>query len=130
MAKGRRARLWQENQDLAEACLRHCFVQGLGDGSLDREQFKGYVAQDAYFLEAFARAYALALARCPDRQGLYALVDMLTGALEELKLHGAIRGAMGRRSRPGDARLGDAGTTRISSWPPPPRRRWAQSVPP
>ena len=54
-------RLWVDNADLAGTALAHPFVRGVADGSLPRQVFSGYVAQDAYFLEAFARAYALAL---------------------------------------------------------------------
>jgi len=50
------ARLWSDNRDLAADALAHPFVRRLGDGSLDREIFAGYVAQDAFFLESFARA--------------------------------------------------------------------------
>ena len=57
--------LWQENQDLAQACLHHPFVAGLGDGSLDQSAFERYVAQDAFFLLAFARAYARCASICP-----------------------------------------------------------------
>ena len=53
--------LWSENSDLASEALTHPFVCRLGDGSLAREIFAGYLAQDAFFLESFARAYALAL---------------------------------------------------------------------
>jgi thiaminase/transcriptional activator TenA len=55
--------LWQSHRDLANDCLKHPFVQGIASGQLARAKFQVYVAQDAYFLEAFARAYALALAR-------------------------------------------------------------------
>src|SRR5262245_59946220 len=55
--------LWQQNVRLAEACLHHHFVPGLADGTLEPEAFRRYVAQDAFFLNAFARAYALAAAR-------------------------------------------------------------------
>jgi len=55
--------LWQQNVRLAEVCLHHPFVRGLADGTLDPEAFRRYVAQDAFFLNAFARAYALAAAR-------------------------------------------------------------------
>ncbi len=79
--------LWDANQDLASACLQHSFVQGIGDGSLPRENFQQYIAQDAFFLESFGRAYALALAHSPDRRGVYAFAELLQGALEELKLH-------------------------------------------
>jgi len=79
--------LWDANRDLAETCLRHPFVRGLGDGRLPRERFQFYVAQDAYFLEAFARAYALALGHAPDREGIYSFAELIQGVLNELKLH-------------------------------------------
>ncbi len=79
--------LWQRNRDLGDACLKHPFVQGIATGQLARASFQVYVAQDAYFLEAFARAYALALARSPDREGLGVFKDLLVGVFEELALH-------------------------------------------
>jgi thiaminase/transcriptional activator TenA len=79
--------LWDRNKDLAAVCLEHAFVRRLAEGSLPLECFKAYVAQDAYFLEAFARAYALALAQSPDRQGLQQFHALIAGVLEELKLH-------------------------------------------
>jgi len=79
--------LWETNADLARVALEHPFVRGLADGTLPRESFRRYVAQDAYFLDAFARAYALALARSPDRAGMTAFFELLAGAQEELKLH-------------------------------------------
>ena len=80
--------LWEENADLARAALEHQFVRGLGHGELPLGSFKEYLAQDAFFLEAFARAYALALAQSLDRQGLHDFAELLAGVLEELKLHG------------------------------------------
>ena len=81
------ADLWRRSRDLADACLEHPFVQGIASGELPLERFRVYVAQDAYFLEAFARGYALALARCPDREGIGVLKDLLVGVFEELQLH-------------------------------------------
>jgi thiaminase/transcriptional activator TenA len=83
------ADLWRQSRDLADACLAHPFVQGIASGDLPLERFRVYVAQDAYFLEAFARGYALALARCPDREGIGVLKDLLVGVFEELELHQA-----------------------------------------
>ncbi|MDT5190433.1 MAG: hypothetical protein QOI28_2684 [Mycobacterium sp.] len=80
-------RLWADNGDLAAETLAHPFLRGLGDGSLPRGIFAGYVAQDAFFLESFARAYALALARSSDTPTLLALADLLAGVREELGLH-------------------------------------------
>ncbi len=79
--------LWKLNRDTADACLAHPFVRGIGSGDLSRERFRVYVAQDAYFLEAFARAYALALAKSPDREGIAVFKDLLVGVFDELRLH-------------------------------------------
>ena len=81
--------LWQENVEIAAACLRHPFVRGLAEGSLDSAIFRRYVAQDAFFLHAFARAYALAAARSRDAETLSAFCELLNGGWTELQLHAA-----------------------------------------
>ncbi|MDP3160330.1 MAG: TenA family protein [Reyranella sp.] len=81
--------LWATNADLAERILAHGFVRGLGDGSLPVDCFKSYVAQDAYFLEAFARAYAFCLANSTTRQDLADFADLIAGVRDELALHKA-----------------------------------------
>ena len=63
--------LWDINADWAARIRTHDFVQGLGNGSLPIENFKRYVAQDAYFLDAFARGYAFCLANGTSREDLY-----------------------------------------------------------
>jgi thiaminase/transcriptional activator TenA len=80
-------KLWQDNADLAAAALAHPFVRGIADGTLPVGLFAGYVAQDAYFLESFARGYALAIAHSPDRSALDAFADLLGGVRAELNLH-------------------------------------------
>lgn len=89
------ARLWTDSADIAANVLVHPFVQGIGDGSLPRELFAGYLAQDAFFLESFARAYALALARSPDTSTLLTLADLLAGVRQELGLHASYAGSWG-----------------------------------
>ncbi|NDJ22126.1 TenA family protein [Nostoc sp. B(2019)] len=79
--------LWTANQDLAEACLEHPFVQGIGDGTLEQSKFAYYVGQDAFFLEAFARAYSIAAAKAPDWIGFTTFHNLAGGVLEELRLH-------------------------------------------
>lgn len=81
--------LWQENRDIADACLRQPFVRGLAKGSLDSAIFRRYVAQDAFFLHAFARAYALAAARSGDTETLSTFCGLLNGVWKELQLHAA-----------------------------------------
>ena len=89
------AQLWSDNADVAAEVLAHPFVRGIGDGSLARELFAGYIAQDAFFLESFARAYALALARSPDTSTLLTLADLLTGVRQELGLHASYASSWG-----------------------------------
>jgi thiaminase/transcriptional activator TenA len=79
--------LWQENQDLAIGCLENAFVQGIGDGTLPKAKFAYYVGQDAFFLEAFARAYSIAAAKAPDWNGFGVFHNLAEGVLQELKLH-------------------------------------------
>jgi thiaminase/transcriptional activator TenA len=79
--------LWDRNRALADAALRHQFVQGIASGELARATFAHYVGQDAAFLDAFCRGYALGLAKSPDREGLTAFRELLDGAVDELRLH-------------------------------------------
>jgi len=80
-------KLWQQNQDLVEASLNHPFVQGIADGSLDQRCFAFYVAQDAFFLESFARAYSIAAAKAVDWEGFNTFHQLAGGVLAELNLH-------------------------------------------
>lgn len=85
--------LWQANQDLAQACLKHPFVQGIADGTLERKKFSYYVGQDAFFLEAFARAYSVVAAKTPDWQGFGVFHNLAGSVLAELRLHQAYAAA-------------------------------------
>jgi thiaminase/transcriptional activator TenA len=60
------AQLHEEATPIWEAIFRHPFLAGIIDGSLPLENFRYFVAQDYRYLEAFARAVALALAKAPD----------------------------------------------------------------
>lgn len=82
-------KLWAANADWAQRVLAHPFVRGLADGSLPVDSFRRYVAQDAYFLEAFARAYAYCLAQSTTRTDLQAFAGLIAGVIDELKLHAA-----------------------------------------
>jgi thiaminase (transcriptional activator TenA) len=87
--------LWQANADLAQASLQNPFVQGIGDGTLPRTKFAYYIGQDAFFLEAFARAYSIAAAKSPDWESFHTFHALAGGVLQELKLHEAYAAAWG-----------------------------------
>ena len=62
------SRLWAGIEPVYREILRHPFLDGLADGTLDRQVFRFYVIEDALYLHEFARAVAMlgALAPHPD----------------------------------------------------------------
>ncbi|MDB9313234.1 TenA family protein [Spirulina sp. CS-785/01] len=79
--------LWNNHQDIAQTCLNHPFVTGIASGTLDLDKFKFYIGQDAFFLEAFARAYSIAAAKAPDWDGFNELYQLAGAGLTERNLH-------------------------------------------
>lgn len=71
-----------------EACLRHPFVTGIGDGTLDMEKFRYFMLQDYLYLFDYARVFALGVvkARDPELMRVFAAnVDAILGG--EMKIH-------------------------------------------
>ena len=79
--------LWSSNLDLAYSSYFSPFVEGIKSGKLPLVKFQEYIAQDAFFLEAFANAYVIAITKCPDKHSVKILSDLLNGVTEELRLH-------------------------------------------
>ncbi len=86
---------WAADLDLADASLRHPFVRGLADGSLPSWRYRDYVAQDAFFLRAFADAYGHAAGRCQDDEGRALYERLRRGVDDELRLHRGVAAKMG-----------------------------------
>lgn len=87
--------LWNENADLAAAALAHPFLRGIADGSLPRDAFAAYVAQDAFFLDGFARAYGVAREHSSDEPSRAAFAELRAGVRDELRLHAAYAASLG-----------------------------------
>jgi thiaminase (transcriptional activator TenA) len=82
------AELWKSIEPIYSAILRHPFVRGLGDGSLNRECFKFYVIQDALYLREFGRALAVAAARAPEDDWIVMFAEHAANAVKvERALH-------------------------------------------
>jgi thiaminase (transcriptional activator TenA) len=79
--------LWRSNLQLVQSCLAHPFVQALRDGTLKADLFRAFIAQDAFFLLAFLKAYSVALARSDDTETIALFCELISGVREELKLH-------------------------------------------
>ena len=80
-------KLWEDNYEIAVLSLNTKFVQGLKTGSLPKNIFQEYLAQDYFFLETFARAYGLAVYKSKDKYSIRKLSELLMGVSEELILH-------------------------------------------
>ena len=79
-----------------EACLKHPFVTGIGDGTLDVEKFQHFMLQDYLYLFDYARVFALGVvkARDPELMRTFAAnVDAILGG--EMKIHRAYMKRLG-----------------------------------
>jgi thiaminase/transcriptional activator TenA len=81
---------WTATEKVQQAVLEHPFIAELSDGSLSRERFQFYLAQDARYLVGFGRALAVAAARAvePDDLAFFAGAAQDT-VLVERTLHEA-----------------------------------------
>jgi thiaminase/transcriptional activator TenA len=71
-----------------QAQHNHPFVRGIGEGTVDLEQFKRWVRQDYLFLIQYCRLFGLAAARAPDLPTLARFARLLwSTATTEMDLH-------------------------------------------
>lgn len=76
--------IWEANFD-------HPFVRGIGDGSLDEEKFKFYLAQDYVYLKDFCRFLAIGVAKSRNLDSMGRFSDLLGLTLKvEMDLHRSI----------------------------------------
>jgi len=68
--------------------LRHPFVRGLGDGTLEEERFKRWILQDYRYLEEYARVFAWAAAKADTLASMAWYASVLDLTLNtEMELH-------------------------------------------
>jgi len=80
--------LWRSIGPVYEAILKHPFVTGLADGTLDEKAFRFYVVQDAHYLRDYARALSICSARAPLEDDILMFARHAAGAIEvERSLH-------------------------------------------
>jgi len=60
--------VWKETEPLRRAIDALPFVTALGDGTLERDDFEWYLAQDALYLSEYARVLAVAAQKAPTAQ--------------------------------------------------------------
>lgn len=80
--------LWEEISGIREAIDRLDFVRGLGDGTLPKEKFDYYMAQDAAYLASYARVLAgLAVQTDVPDEGVFWAKCAANAILVERELH-------------------------------------------
>ena len=89
-------RLREAAAPIWDACLRHPFVTGIGDGSLPVEKFRYYLLQDYLYLFDYARVFALGVVKARDMalmQTFTANLDAILGG--EMEIHRAYMKELG-----------------------------------
>lgn len=67
----------------------------LNPANFCRQLFADYIAQDVFYLDAFARAYTAAIDKAPAPEVAQTLTELRAGVLEEVKLHAGYAGSLG-----------------------------------
>ncbi|MCH8611854.1 thiaminase II [Arsenicicoccus dermatophilus] len=81
---------WERSRAIRTAIDELPFVRGLGDGTLDRERFTYYMAQDALYLADYARVLATLAGQATDPDDTTFWADSArTAVAVERELHGA-----------------------------------------
>ena len=86
--------LRQEAEPIWEEIFHNPFLQEISDAALPLEKFRYYLTQDYLYLEGFARAVALALAKAPDAASLESLAHRVLTPVER-PLHHRLMEAAG-----------------------------------
>ncbi|MDT5204740.1 MAG: hypothetical protein QOD34_1376 [Mycobacterium sp.] len=89
-------RLWAEAAATHAAIMKHPFLAGLTDGSLDPDRFIHYVVQDAHYLRDFARTLTVVGSKAPTHAGVGMLARHAASTAEvELALHESLLTELG-----------------------------------
>ncbi|MFC0472583.1 thiaminase II [Halalkalibacter kiskunsagensis] len=81
-------RLYEKLQPIWRKNHAHPFVQGIGDGTLDREKFRFFMIQDYLYLIDYAKLFALGAMKAEDVETMGKFAKLLDSTLnEEMSLH-------------------------------------------
>jgi len=83
-------RLWTKFKKDTALAQYNSFVVALAAGTLNMTSFQQYMAQDAYFLKAFAQAYTMAEDCADDDDDKASIRELRKAAEEELNLHNSL----------------------------------------
>lgn len=77
-------------------CLRHPFVTGIGDGTLDAEKFRFFMLQDYLYLLDYAKVFALGVVKSRDPELMRTFARNVDAVLDgEMNIHRAYMKRLG-----------------------------------
>ena len=81
-------RLYEKLQPIWRRNHNHPFVQGMGDGTLEKEKFRFYMIQDYLYLIDYAKLFAIGAMKATNVQTMGKFAALLDSTLnEEMSLH-------------------------------------------
>ncbi len=89
-------RLLDATKEIWQSYNEHPFVKGIETGGLDREKFRYYIIQDFLYLEDYAKAFAIGIAKAksPETTSIFSgYIALLTGS--EMNIHHGYMGKFG-----------------------------------
>jgi thiaminase/transcriptional activator TenA len=89
-------RLHEAAAPIWEKCLRHPFVTGIGDGTLDAEKFRFFMLQDYLYLFDYAKVFALGVVKSRDPGLMRTFAKNVDAVLDgEMNIHRAYMKRLG-----------------------------------
>ena len=89
-------RLHEAAAPIWEKCLRHPFVTGIGDGTLDAEKFRFFMLQDYLYLFDYAKVFALGVVKARDPGLMRTFAKNVDAVLDgEMNIHRAYMKRLG-----------------------------------
>ncbi|MCS4486093.1 thiaminase II [Staphylococcus americanisciuri] len=81
-------RLFRRVEPIWQSYLEHPFVQGIGDGTLDKDKFKHWMKQDYLYLIDYTRLFALGVVKAHDLETMGLFGTLVHETLQtEMQLH-------------------------------------------
>ncbi|MEV5965778.1 thiaminase II [Kribbella sp. NPDC051952] len=97
--------------------VRHPFITGLTDGTLDRDAFRYFIVQDSHYLRAYSRALTLVAGRAPDEDAVSMFALHAANAIAvERSLHTSLLESLGLTPADVDAAGSGPTTTAYMSY--------------
>ncbi|WP_297518159.1 thiaminase II [uncultured Clostridium sp.] len=81
-------RLFEGSKEIWMGYIEHPFIQGIIDGSLEKEKFERYLVQDYLYLKEYAKVFAMGVVKAETMEEMKFFYNSVKGTMEdENELH-------------------------------------------